>query len=115
MPEEVVVSDELARVVVPGVMLEREAELAALDAVFDAARGGEGRLVVSRGRRGLERRGCWVRRGSLHRPTASMFFLLAVASLRARSSSESFDSFSRRRSPLRPLMRGPSCLPALPS
>ena len=53
MPEEVVVSDELTRVVVPGVMLEREAELAALDAVFDAARGGEGRLVVVEGTAGI--------------------------------------------------------------
>ena len=47
------VSDELTRVVVPGVMLEREAELAALDAVFDAARGGEGRLVVIEGTAGI--------------------------------------------------------------
>src|SRR5207248_4248160 len=54
MPEEVVVSaDELTRVVVPGVLLEREAELAALDAVFDAARGGEGRLVVVEGTAGI--------------------------------------------------------------
>src|SRR6266487_6312049 len=53
MPEEVVVSAELTRVVVPGVMLEREAELAALDAVFDAARGGEGRLVVIEGTAGI--------------------------------------------------------------
>src|SRR6266566_5264662 len=54
MPEEVVVSDdELTRVAVPGVMLEREAELAALDAVLDAARGGEGRLVVVEGTAGI--------------------------------------------------------------
>src|SRR5438552_10707072 len=53
MPEEVVVSAELTRVVVPGVMLEREAELAALDAVFEAARGGEGRLVVVEGTAGI--------------------------------------------------------------
>ena len=67
------VSDELTRVAVPGVMLEREAELAALDAVLDAARGGEGRLVVVEGTAGLESRGCWVQRGSLHWPTASKF------------------------------------------
>lgn len=54
MPEEeVVVSDELTRVAVPGVMLEREAELAALDAVLDAACGGEGRLVVVEGSAGI--------------------------------------------------------------
>src|SRR3954447_5721090 len=53
MPEEVVVSDELTRVVVPGGMLERKAELATLDAVLDAARGGEGRLVVVEGSAGI--------------------------------------------------------------
>jgi ABC-type transport system involved in cytochrome c biogenesis ATPase subunit len=53
MPEEVVVSDELTRVVVPGGMLEREAELATLDAVLNAARSGEGRLVVVEGTAGI--------------------------------------------------------------
>jgi DNA-binding CsgD family transcriptional regulator len=54
MPEEVVVSaDELTRVAVPGVMLERGAELAAVGGVLDAARGGEGRLVVVEGSAGI--------------------------------------------------------------
>src|SRR3954462_11920686 len=53
MPEEVVVSDELTRVVVPGGMLERKAELATLDAVLNVARSGEGRLVVVEGTAGI--------------------------------------------------------------
>src|SRR5204863_190482 len=54
MPEEVVVSsDERTRVAAPGLMLEREAELSALEAVLDAARGGEGRLVVVEGSAGI--------------------------------------------------------------
>jgi AAA ATPase domain len=47
------VSDELTRVVFPGVMLEREAEPATLDPVLDAARSGEGRLVVVEGTAGI--------------------------------------------------------------
>jgi hypothetical protein len=55
MSEEVVVvsADELTRVVVPVVMLEREAELAAVDGMLDAARSGEGRLVVVEGSAGI--------------------------------------------------------------
>jgi DNA-binding CsgD family transcriptional regulator len=43
----------LMRVVAPGQLLEREAELAALSRVLDAARGGEGRLVVVEGTAGI--------------------------------------------------------------
>src|SRR6266542_6650899 len=54
MPEEVGMSEGgLMRVVAPGQLLEREAELAALSRVLDAARGGEGRLVVIEGSAGI--------------------------------------------------------------
>src|SRR5436190_23751278 len=54
MPEEVgMAENELVRVVAPGRMLERETELAALKAVLDAGRRGEGRLVVVEGSAGI--------------------------------------------------------------
>src|SRR3954452_18210258 len=44
---------ELARAAAPALMLEREAELAALAAMLDAARAGEGRLVLVEGSVGI--------------------------------------------------------------
>jgi DNA-binding CsgD family transcriptional regulator len=53
-PKEVRISEDgLARVVAPDRLLERDAELAALSAVLDAGRGGEGRLVVVEGSAGI--------------------------------------------------------------
>ena len=43
----------LSRAVAPALMLEREAEMAALAATLDAARGGEGRLVLVEGSAGI--------------------------------------------------------------
>src|SRR5438045_9708504 len=44
---------ELSRAVGPALMLEREAEMAALEAVLGAAQSGEGRLVVVEGSAGI--------------------------------------------------------------
>src|SRR6059058_1217813 len=46
-------ADELTRTIAPLRLLEREAELAALDAMLAAARGGDGRLVVVEGSAGI--------------------------------------------------------------
>src|SRR5436190_1087482 len=44
---------ELSRAAAPALMLEREAEMAALAATLDAARAGEGRLVLVEGSAGI--------------------------------------------------------------
>src|SRR3954468_13469051 len=44
---------ELARAAAPALLLEREAELAALEAMLDATRAGEGRLVLVEGSAGI--------------------------------------------------------------
>src|SRR5437763_2063400 len=46
-------ADELTRTIAPLRLLEREAELAALDAMLDTARLGDGRLVVVEGSAGI--------------------------------------------------------------
>ena len=47
------VANELTRTIAPRRLLEREAELAALEAMLDAARLGDGRLVVVEGGAGI--------------------------------------------------------------
>ena len=108
-------ANQLIQTTAPVLLLEREAELAALEAMLGAAQSGDGRLVVVEGSAGIGK----TRLLAEARALAAGGGVRGSDRARRRARRESLrsgscGSCSRRRWPRRPRSSVPSCLPAPP-